>query len=78
MVLLGYFFVFVEITFFIFFSTKLTFFPLIFIQDEKKLKLCYNNLGVQGVITYFIGSLNESYFNMMVYLGLIKTAWCLL
>ena len=42
------------------------FFPLILILDEKKVNFFKNNLGVQGVIIYFIGSLNELYFNIMV------------
>ena len=63
---LDYIFIFVKVFFFIFLSPKYTFFPLILILDEKKSKeFFYNNLGVQGVITYFAVGLNESYFNIM-------------
>ena len=48
----------------IFLSLKFTVFLLIFILNEKA--IFYDNLGVQGVMAYFIGDLKQQSMKMIV------------
>ena len=44
---------------------------------KKNVNVFYNDLSVDGLITYFIVGLNEPYFGIMVKMWLIKIAWYL-